>query len=162
MFDNGRFAQAALAFRKAGRDKEVKICDAYILQEKAGLISTVAAAARKKAFVDAANAFSTCAQNSPPRQTKERLTCYETAGDCYSEARDLKSAGDSYRLAELYAEAACTYREGEFFDEMVKVITLHKRSFTSELYQELMMAARMHYFKVYSSCWLFLSISDPL
>ena len=154
MFENGRFAQASLAYRKAGRDREAKICDAYVLQEKAGLISTTATTARKKAFVDAASAFSTCAQNSPPRQTKERLTCYEAAGDCYSEARDLKSAGDSYRLAQLYKKAACTYREGEFFDEMVKVITLQKRSFTSELYQELMMAARMYYFKVYSSHWL--------
>lgn len=148
MFENERYAQAAVAFRRAGQDKKAKMCDAYLLQEKAGLISTTASSARKQAFLTAAKAFLACVHNS--QRVEERLTCHHAAGDCYFNARDLKSAGDNYRLAELYPEAACTFQEGRCFDEMVKVITQHKSAFTDDLHKKLTMDARMYYFKVCS------------
>lgn len=124
------------------------ICDAYLLREKARLVSTTASAARIKAFIAAANAFITCALDSPPKQVNERLAYYGTAGECYSEARDLKIAGDYYQMAKKYGEAACAYREGGYFDELAEVITQHRDSLDSDLLERLTMVAQMYYFKV--------------
>ena len=148
MFNHGRYEQASGAFRRAGREREAKICDAYLLQEKAEFISTTADTARTRAFVTAATAFSSCARNSPPDYVNERRTCYQAAGDCYSNAHDTKNAGDSYRSAELYTEAACAYHEGEHFDDMVKIIIKHKKDLDDGLYTQLITDARLHYFKV--------------
>ena len=148
MFLNKCYAQASVAFLRAGRSREVAICDAYLLREKARSISTVTSAARVKAFVTAAEAFVTCAQDSPSKRANERLDHYGIAGECYSEARDLRSAGDSYRKAERYDGAARSYREGEYFDEMVDVITQHENAIDSGLLERLTMVARMYYFKV--------------
>lgn len=146
MFRNGRYALASAAFLRAGRERQAKICDAYLLQEKAGLVSITAGAARIQAFLTAANAFSACARDCSSRQEKERLTCYEAAGDCYSEARDHKRAGDNYRSAELYDKSARAYGEGGRIDEMVEVFTRYK--INSVLHVQLVEAARIHYFKV--------------
>ena len=108
--------------------------------------------ARIQAFVTGANAFITCAQDSP--QVDERLTYYGIAGECYSEARDLKRAGDSYRMAEQYDKAAHTYLDGGYFDEMAAVITQHGNTLKSGLWECPTMVAQMHHFKVYSNGWL--------
>ena len=149
MFLNKRYAQASVAFLRAGRNREAAICDAYLLREKARSISTTANAARIQAFITTAKAFITCAQDSPSKQVNERLAYYGIAGECYSEARDLKNAGDSYRMAKQYAAAARTYREGGYFDEMVEVITLHAEALDSGLLERLTKVAQMYYFKVY-------------
>ena len=149
MFFNKRYAQASVAFQRAGRAREAAICDAYLLREKARLISTSTGAARVQAFMTAADAFTTSAQDSPSKQVNERLAYYTAAGECYSEARDLKKAGDSYLMAEKYVAAASTYQEGRCFDEMVEVITRHENAFDGELLERLTMAAQVYYFKVY-------------
>jgi len=154
MFLNKRYAQASVAFLRAGRDREAAICKAYFLREKARSISTATSAARIKAFVTAADAFFACAEDSPSKQVNERLSHYGIAGECYSEARDLKRAGDSYRMAERYDGAGRTYREGGYFDEMVEVITRHGDALDSSLLERLTMVAQMYYFKVYFSVLL--------
>ena len=151
MFLNKRYTQASVAFLRAGRTLEAAICHAYFLREKARSISTATSATRIKAFVTTADAFFACAQDFPSKRVNERLTYYGIAGECYSEARDLKSAGDSYRMAERYNEAARTYREGECFDEMVEVITQHENAIDNNLLERLKMVAQMYYFKVYVS-----------
>ena len=149
MFFNKRYKQASVAFLNAGRNREAKICDAYLSREKAQLVSTTASAARIQAFITTANAFIACARDSPPKQVNERLAYYGAAGECYSEAHDPKNAGDSYRMAQQYTAAARAYREGGHFDEMVEVITRHGNTLDSGLLGRLTMAAQMHYFKVY-------------
>jgi len=131
------------------RNREADICDAYLSREKARLISTTASAARIKAFNFTANAFIACARDSPSKQVNERLAYYGTAGECYSEACDLKNAGDSYRMAERYTAAVCTYWEGRCVDEMVGVITQHGNALESGLLERLTRVAQMHYFKVH-------------
>lgn len=96
----------------------------------------------------AANTFFACAQNSPSENVLERRTCYQAAGDCYSNACDLKNTGNSYQFAELYTEAACAYQEGGYFDEMVELITQHTDAFDDGHYEQLIIAAQIHYFKV--------------
>jgi hypothetical protein len=148
LFFNKRYGQASVAFLRAKQNREAKICDAYLLREQARLISTTARATRIQAFVDTANAFIICAQDSP--RVNERLAYYGTAGECYLEAHDPKNAGDNYRIAEQYTAAACAYREGGNFDKMVKVITRHGDVIHSGLVERLTTAAKLHYFKVYT------------
>jgi len=149
MFIHKQYPQASVAFLRAGRDREAAICDAYNLREKARLKSTTASAARIQDFVIAANAFTACARDSPSKQVRERLACYGAAGECYLEARELKSAGDSYRMAEQYSAAARTYREGGYFDEMVEVIIQRRDALDGGLLERLISVAQMYYFKVY-------------
>ena len=148
MFLNKRYEQASVAFLRAEQNREAKICDAYLLREKARLVSTTVRATRIQAFVDTANAFITCALDSP--RVNERLAYYGAAGECYLEAHDPKNGGGNYRIAKQYAAAACAYREGGYFDEMVEVITRHGDAIDSGLVEHLTMAAKLHYFKVYS------------
>lgn len=150
MFLNKRYAQASVAFLRAGRNREVAICNAYLLREKARSTSTVTYATRTRTFLVAADAFIACAQECTSKQTKECLAYYGTAGECYSEARHLKKAGDSYRMAEKYAAAARTYREGGYFDELTEVITQHGDALDSGLLDRLTKVAQMYYFKVCS------------
>ena len=149
MFLNKRYAQASVAFRRAKRDREAAICDAYLLREKARSIPTTASAARIQAFIVAAEAFFTCAHDSPPKRAKERLAHYGISGECYSGARDLKKAGDSYRMAEKYATAARTYRDGGCFSELVEVIARHGAAIDSGLLEGLTRIVQMYCFKVY-------------
>lgn len=151
MFLNKRYTQASVAFLRAGRKREAAICDAYLLREKARSVSTTTSTARIQAFLAAANAFVACAQDSPSKQDKARLAYYGTAGECYLEARDLKSAGDNYLKAKQYATAARTYREGGYFSELAEVITQHGDSLDSGLLERLTKVTQMHYFKVYSN-----------
>jgi len=162
LFHSRRYPHASDAFLKAGRNREAAICDAYSLREKARLTSTTTSATRIQAFTIAAKAFSKCAQDSPSNRVNERQAYHGTAGECYSEARELKNAGDSYRMAERYPEAARTYREGGYFDEMVEVITQYGDTLDNDLLQRLMMVAQMHYFKVCFNASLFPNISHFL
>jgi len=154
MFASKRYGQASVAFLSAGWDRAATICDAYLLRDKARVTSTAASAARNRAFVTAANAFVACARGSPSKQVNERLAYYGAAGECYLEARDLKTAADNYRMAEQYAAAARTYREGEYFDEVAEVITQHRNALDDGLLERLTGVTQMHYFKVYFNCHL--------
>jgi len=149
MFASKHYAQASVAFLNAGWDRAATICDAYLLRDKARVTSTTAGAIRNRAFITAANAFVACARDSPSKQVKERLAYYGAAGECYLEARDLKTAADNYRMAEQYGAAARTYREGGYFDEVAEVITQHKDALDDGLLERLTGVTRMHYFKVY-------------
>ena len=154
MFLNKNYAQASVAFTRAGWNREAAICDAYLLRDKARSISTTTGAARTQAFIIAANAFITLARDSPPKQVNERLAYYGAAGECFSEARDLKNAGDKYRMARRYAAAVRTYREGGCFDEMVEVMTRHGSAIDPGLVERLTTDAKLHYFEVPSNGWL--------
>lgn len=148
MFKNERYAQAKVAFLRAGQDREANLCDAFALREKARLMSTTAGMARAQAFLDVANTFFAYAQNAPPERDGERRVCYTAAAGCYSEARELKKAGDSHLMVERYKEAASHYKEGGHVDQMMEVITQHENAFDSDLRDRFVTFARMHYFKV--------------
>lgn len=148
MFFSKCYAQASAAFLRAGRKREAEICDAYLLRDKAQLVSTTTSNTRKQAFMTAANAFTTCAQGSPSKQVNERLAYYRTAGECYSQAHDLKNAGDSYQMANQYTAAACAYQKGGHFDKLLGVIIQHGDVLDSGLVEGLTTATQLYYFKV--------------
>lgn len=149
MFRKGRYSQASVAFRRAGREERASICDAYLMQERAKLTPTTASETRTRAFVAAANAFVNCTQDSAPERTRERLVLCEAAGDCYKETGDLKGAANMYLLAERYDKAALTYQEEGCIDEMAEILLRHEGAFKHSVHKRLMSVARIHYFKVF-------------
>ena len=148
MFFSKHYAQASVAFIRAGREREAAICNAHHLQEKARSTSTAASVARIQAFVAAANAFIACAQDSPSEHVDERLSCYGNAGECYLEANDFENAGCHYLTAQQYAEAACAYRDGRHFDKMKDVVTDHRDALGSGFLARSTLPARFYYFEV--------------
>lgn len=148
MFSNKRYAQALVAFQRAGRTREVSICHAFLLRENARGVPDDQVKDRIDAFCEAGEAFSTCANASSSHQRGERLAYYTNAGDCFVQGRRLKEAGDCFVHAEQRSRAACIYREGGCFDEMVEVLQEHEHDIEADLLAQLKKVAQMHYFKV--------------
>ena len=148
MFDNKRYAQALVAFQRAGRTQEVAICHAFFLRENARAVPDDQVKKRACAFGEAGKAFSVCANESPPQETKKRLSYYANAADCFALGRRFKKAGDCFVHAEQYSKAARAYREDGYFDEMVEVLEQHGRHIEADLLAKLTKVAQMNYFKV--------------
>ena len=148
LFFSKRYEQASTAFQRAGRPREAAVCDAYHLREKARSQPSTAGTPREKAFIEAAEAFNTSAQTTPPKLEDERRAYYRNAGECFSEGRKLNEAGNSYVKAEEYTLAARAYRKGGHFDEMVEVLRLYGNSIDGKVVRRLTQVARMFYFKV--------------
>ena len=148
MFHSKRYAQASIAFQRAGCPHEVAVCDAYVLREKAQSQPSTAGAPRERAFIEAATAFNTCARTAPPELVDEDIrTYYKIAGECFSDGHKLDEAGKSFVEAGEYTLAAGVYRKGGHFDEMVEVLRLHGSSIDSSVVRRLTEVARMFYFK---------------
>lgn len=95
MFRNKRYAHALIAFRRAACPRGVAVCGAYLLREKA---RSQSGAPREKTFIEAAEAFNTCAQEAQTLENEdgdedERRLYYTIAGDCFSEGDLLRSRG---------------------------------------------------------------------
>jgi hypothetical protein len=148
MFDNKRYAQALVAFQRAGRSREVAICHAFLLRENARAVPDDQVKKRESAFGGAGEAFSVCAIESLPHETKRRLTYYANGADCFVLGRRFKEAGDCFVHAEQYSKAARAYREGGYFDEMVEVLEQHGIHIEADLLAQLTKVAQMNYFKV--------------
>ena len=148
MFFSKRYDEASVAFKRAERPHEAAICNAYLLREKARSLSTTTGTHRKNAFIEAAIAFTACAQAAPQKLEEEKRAYYRNAGECFSEGRKLNEAGESYVKAGEYALAAQTYRKGGHFDEMVEVLRQYKDSIDSKAVCRLTQVAQMYYFKV--------------
>lgn len=103
---------------------------------------------RADAFTEAAEAFSTCANESLPHQRRERLAYYTNAAECFVQGRKLMEAGDCFVHAEQYSRAARVYREGGHFDEMVEVLEEHADKIEPNIVAQLKKIAQMNYFKV--------------
>jgi hypothetical protein len=148
MFDNKRYAQALVAFQRAGRTREVTICHAFLLRENARAVPDDQVKRRAGAFGEAGEAFSVCANESPPHEIKGRLSYYGNAADCFVLGRRFKEAGDLFVYAEQYSKSARAYREGGYFDLMIEVLERHGRHIEADLFAQLTKVAQMNYFKV--------------
>lgn len=148
MFTNKRYAQALVAFQRAGKTRQVAICHAFLLRENARTVPDDQVRERADAFTGAGEAFSTCADESPPHKGRERPVYYTNAAECFVQGRRLKKAGSCFVHAGKYSEAARVYREGGYFDEMVEVLGEYEHQIEPKLFAQLMKIAQMNYFKV--------------
>ena len=148
MFTNKRYAQALVAFQRAGKARQVAICHAFLLRENAKGVPDDQVKERTDAFAEAGEAFSTCASESSPQQGRERPVYYTNAAECFVQGRRLKEAGGCFVHAGKYSDAARVYREGGYFDEMVEVLEEHGHQIEANLRTQLTKVAQMNYFKV--------------
>ena len=148
MFTNKRYAQALVAFQRAGKTRQVAICHAFLLRENAKGVPDDQVKERTDAFAEAGEAFSTCANESSPHQGRERPVYYTNAAECFVQGRRLKEAGGCFVHAGKYSEAARVYREGGYFDEMVEVLEEYEHQIEANLLAQLKKVAQIHYFKV--------------
>jgi hypothetical protein len=148
MFKNKRYAQALVAFQRAGRAREVAICHAFLLRGNARAVPDDQVRERTDAFVEAGEAFSTCAKETLSSQKVGRLVYYNNGAECFVQGRRLKEAGGCFVHGEKYSEAARVYREGGHFDEMVEVLEEHADQIEANLHAQLTKIAQMNYFKV--------------
>ena len=147
MFASKRYAQALVAFQRAGRTREVAICHAFLLRENARAVPDDEVGERVDAFSEAGAAFSACAKTSVP-QSREWLAYYTNAAECFVQGRMLKEAGDCSVHAGQYSKAARVYREGGHFDEMVEVLQEHPHQIEAKLLAQLAKVSQMNCFKV--------------
>jgi tetratricopeptide (TPR) repeat protein len=148
MFTNKRYAQALVAFQRAGKSREVAICHAFLLRENARAVPDDQVKERADAFGNAGEAFYTCANTSLPDQKRERLAYFTNAAECFVQGNKWKDAGDCYNHIEQYSKAARAYRKGGHFDEMVELLEKHGNQIEPGLLAQLMKVAQMNYFKV--------------
>lgn len=154
MFANKRYAQAMVAFNRAGkasgkpRTREVAICHAFLLREDARAVPDDQVIEREDAFTKAGEKFSACANESLPHQKREKLVYYANAAECFVQVRKFREAGVCFVGAEQYSKAARAYREGGHFDEMVEVLEEHGHGIEANLRTQLTKVAQMNYFKV--------------
>jgi len=148
MFTNKRYAQALVAFQRAGKNREVAICHAFLLRENARAVPDDQVRERADAFTEAGEKFSTCAEESQLQQRREKLVYYTNAAECFVQGRRLMEAGGCFVRAEQYSKAARVYREGGHFDEMVEVLEEHGHQIEANLVAQLKKVAQMNYFKV--------------
>lgn len=151
MFTNKRYAQALVAFQRAGRTREVEICHAFLLRENARAVPDDQVKERADAFNEAGGAFSACANAPLSNQKRERLTYYANAGECFVQGGKLKEAGGCFVHARHYTRGARVYREGGHFDELVEVLEEYSHEIEATVLVQLKKVTQMHYFKVSKS-----------
>lgn len=147
MFANKRYAQALVAFQRAGKSRQVAICHAFFLRENARAVADDQVKKRVDAFGEAGEAFSTCANGCLPDQVGVQLAYFTNAAECFVQGGRLKEAGDCFLHAEKYSKAARAYRQGAHFDQMVEVLERHGHQIEAGLLAQLKKVAQMNYFK---------------
>lgn len=146
LFDNKQFSQASQAFGKAGLFHEKDIAAAYYRREVAHRTPQGRSSAsdpRRQAFLEAAEAFSLCANVTP--LAKARLSYYRNSAECYQEASEIKKAGEMYLLAEEHTEAAKVFRKGGLFDEAVDTIDKYSEQIEPADAEKIRDVAKIHY-----------------
>jgi hypothetical protein len=137
MFTNKRYAQALVAFQRAGGTREAAICHAFLLRENARALPDDRLEEKLNAFGTAGQAFYTCANGSLPNQRRARLAYYTNAAECFVQGNRQKEAADCFELVEQYGEAARAYLEGGNFDELAQVLERHGHQIEADLLAQL-------------------------
>jgi hypothetical protein len=134
------------AYERAEMPRETAVSRAYYLREQARSTpggSHKAANARKDAFLVAATAFLSCAEQA----SKEKLAYFKIAGSCFVEAEDDVAAAKAFLRAQEYKSAAKHFRNAGMFDEAVDVIQNHGEQVPSDVSESIVNVARIHYFE---------------
>ncbi|KAI6094857.1 hypothetical protein EDD16DRAFT_1502638 [Pisolithus croceorrhizus] len=143
LFQHKRYTQAMHCFARANMPREVRIAEAYHFRELArATIGIALLTEQQRAFSKAAEAFVTCASETPGR---EKLQYYRTAAECYVRAAEDREAADAYLNAEEYELAAKRYRKAGIFNKTVDVLKSHSEKMSRDCSEELLTVCRLYY-----------------
>lgn len=149
LFQRKQYLQAMECFERAGLHREVDVCRAYSLRERAQSVPISSQkngdALAKAAFVAAAEAFITCAEAAS--KDMERRGYFRIAGECYIKNDDNSRAAELFLRAKEYTLAAQHYRKAGLFDVAVEVIQTHREDIPPDVVESIVDVARLVYFR---------------
>lgn len=147
LFDRKQFLQAKHCYERASMAREMAISNAYLLRAQARKIPTGDSrrtkGLRQGAFITAADAFLSCAEEA----TKNRTTYFRRAGECFEEAMEGFRAANAYVNAHEYDIAAKLFRKLGLFDEAVEVIKTNEEDMRADVVESIKDVARLYYFR---------------
>jgi tetratricopeptide (TPR) repeat protein len=143
LFNNKRYEQAVLCFRRASATKEENIANGYLLRELAQRTPKHDKHTYIRAFARAANAFEMCARESAGAVKR----FMRIAGQCYAEAGDDVKAAKAFLNADRFNEAALHFKNAALYDDAVSVVKLHREELHPETLQSVVNVARLFYLK---------------
>ncbi|KAI5983593.1 hypothetical protein EDD15DRAFT_2487286 [Pisolithus albus] len=143
LFQHKRYAQAMHCFERANMPREVRVAKAYHFRELArATVGVALLTEQRQAFAKTAEAFVTCASETPGR---ERLQYYRIAAECHVRAAEDRKAADAYLNAEEYELAAKRYRKAGIFNKTVDVLKSHSQRISRDCSDELLTVCRLYY-----------------
>ncbi|KAG1720128.1 uncharacterized protein EDB91DRAFT_1257152 [Suillus paluster] len=143
LFLHKLYSQAMHCFQHAGRLREVKVCEAYLLRETArSSIGVASPNVQQKAFITAADAFADCGAAATGN---EKCQYYHTLAACYVRGGEDLKAADTYLVAQEFGLAVKRYRKAGSFDRTLCVLTDYCTMIPEETATALWTACRLYY-----------------
>lgn len=121
MFARENYQQAIVCFDRANQPLESSISQAYHLRKVARLLQ-IGTDERKRAFIEAADAFFACASEDH----LQSRACYLRAAECYAESDKDSDASKSYCLGGDFTKGAKHARMAGEFDRALQIIQGNK------------------------------------
>lgn len=149
LFQRKQYIQAMECFGRANLHREVDVCHAYSLRERARAVPVSphknGDALSKAAFLAAAEAFIDCA--AAAFKDGERRGYLRIAGECYAQNDDNSKAAQAFFNAQEYTLAAQCYRKAGCFDDAIGVIQSHKEEILPEVVESIVDVVRLVYLR---------------
>ncbi|KAJ7153648.1 P-loop containing nucleoside triphosphate hydrolase protein, partial [Mycena filopes] len=144
MFESERFSQAKLCYERAKMPREAAVAQAYHLRELATQVPNGhrEVDAKKAAFLSAANAFVTCAENDVGTAGRIYL---RRAGECFEHGGDIGKAIKAHSKARHFDRVVELYRTANQFDQAIDIIEGHRQDINPKLAEEVTSKARFFY-----------------
>ena len=145
LFNNRRYMQAMHCYDRAGLFREKAVAHAYYLREVARStpVTKGDSTAQALAFIDAAEAFATSAQDA----VTEKKAYYRIAAECYVHSKDDYKAAQAYSSAAEYTLAAQHYRKAGKFDEAVHIVQSHKDKVATHVAESIVDVSRLYFLR---------------
>lgn len=146
-FDNGQWEHAKNCYERAGKKQAASVADAYLQRERARRIpSEGKGKVRKVAFLDAAKAFGSCAQNANDVLAKNKyLRLYAGCLEEEGENSQLERAAEVYQQGNWVSDASRLYRELGMFNKIFDIITQSEASLVATIPESIHDVTRLHF-----------------
>ncbi|KAJ7237490.1 hypothetical protein B0H12DRAFT_1238227 [Mycena haematopus] len=145
LFANKRYQQSKHCFERALLPQQAAMAGAYYLRAEARKCPTSnsrqAIQSRRTAFLEAATAFTNCAEEDGT------LAYFRIAAECFEEAGEELKAAEIYLKAQEYTRSTELYRKLGKFDEAVDIVKGHREEIRPEVVANVTNVARLFYFK---------------
>ncbi|RDX51441.1 hypothetical protein OH76DRAFT_1481370 [Lentinus brumalis] len=140
-----QYSEAMHGFERAGLQHEQRVALAYLLrnQARATPVNPQVGISQAAAFVKAAKAFKTAAQEA--EDDREQRTYYRIAAECYTRGGDDRRAGAAYRAAKEYTLATQHFRKAGCFDEAVEVVRSHRDEVLPAVREHILDVSKLQY-----------------
>ncbi|KAL7285962.1 hypothetical protein ACG7TL_001077 [Trametes sanguinea] len=145
LFNNRRYVQAMHCYERAGLAREMAVARAYYLREVARTtpIAKGGNTARNLAYLTAAKAFSSCAQDA----VTERRVYHRIAAECYIHAGDDYRGAQAYENAFEFTLAAQLYRKAGKFEEAVAVVKNRRSQIPANVADSIVEVSRLFFLR---------------